>query len=122
MPHLIVEYSANLGEFPEAQTLAELNDVLIASGQIAVEHDLKSRCVRTSSYAIGASAQHAELRGFVHAELRLLSGRTPEIKRELSDRIAAVLRKRTPHPPGMLVQLSVDMVDMDRAAYTKTQL
>jgi len=122
MPHLIIEYSANLGDFPEAQALAELNDSIIASGQIAEEHDLKSRCVRAGSYAIGASARQAEPRGFVHAELRLLSGRTPEIKRELSDRIAAVLRARTPQPEGMLVQLSVDIVDMDRAAYTKAKL
>lgn len=122
MPHLIVEYTANLGTFPEAQALAALNDAVIASGQVAIEHDLKSRCVRTSSFVIGASASHAEPRGFVHAELRLLSGRTPEIKRDLSDRIAAVLRQHTPHPEGMLVQLSVDIVDMDRAAYSKAAL
>ncbi|MGE8319133.1 MAG: 5-carboxymethyl-2-hydroxymuconate Delta-isomerase [Comamonas sp.] len=122
MPHLIVEYTANLGDFPEAQLLADLNDAVIASGQIAIEHDLKSRCVRSGSFVIGASAHQAEPRGFVHAELRLLSGRTPETKRDLSDRIAAVLRQHSPHPAGMLVQLSVDIVDMDRAAYSKDKL
>jgi 5-carboxymethyl-2-hydroxymuconate isomerase len=76
--------------------------------------------VRTSRYVIGTDA--AASRGFVHAELRLMSGRTPEVKRDLSERIAAVLREHTPQPEGMLVQLSVDIVDMDRGAYYKGQL
>ena len=120
MPHLIVEFSDNLTGFPAKQILAELNTAVVASGQVQDETDLKSRTVRTSQFAIGTD--RAASRGFVHAELRLLTGRTPEIKRDLSDRIAAVLRELTPKPEGMLVQLSVDIVDMDRAAYYKGTL
>ncbi|MEG0920155.1 MAG: 5-carboxymethyl-2-hydroxymuconate Delta-isomerase [Comamonas sp.] len=120
MPHLIVEFSDNLTGFPAKQILAELNTAVIASGQVQDETDLKSRTVRTSQFVIGANREAS--RGFVHAELRLLAGRTPEIKRDLSDRIAAVLRELTPKPEGMLVQLSVDIVDMDRSAYTKEKL
>ena len=120
MPHLIVEYTDNLTNFPELQVLTALNTAVIASGQVHAETDLKSRIVRTTQFAIGTD--RAASRGFVHAELRLLTGRTPEIKRDLSDRIAAVLRELTPKPEGMLVQLSVDIVDMDRGAYTKEKL
>ncbi len=120
MPHLIVEYSDNLGNFPEAKVLTACNATIIATGQVQVESDLKSRTLRTSQFVIGSDA--AAPRGFVHAELRLLAGRTPEVKRDLSDRIAAVLRELTPKPEGMLVQLSVDIVDMDRGAYSKEKL
>ena len=120
MPHLIVEYSSNLEGFPEAHALDALNATIIASGQVQHEQDLKSRTIRTEHFVIGSDP--TALRGFVHAELRLLAGRTPEVKRDLSDRIAAVLRELTPHPEGMLVQLSVDIVDMDRAAYYKGTL
>ena len=120
MPHLIVEYSANLEGFPEARVLDALNATVIATGQVQKEFDLKSRTFRTEHFVIGNDP--TALRGFVHAELRLLAGRTPEVKRDLSERIAAVLRKLTPHPEGMLVQLSVDIVDMDRAAYYKGTL
>ena len=41
---------------------------------------------------------------------------------ELAERIAAVLRRRTPQPEGMLVQLSVEIVDMDRPSYVKERL
>ncbi|MNH44844.1 hypothetical protein D3C78_1680600 [compost metagenome] len=70
-------------------------------------------------YVIGTTPG---LNGFVHAQLNLMSGRTPEAKKELSDRIAEVLRRLTPHPAGMLVQLSVDIVDMDRSSYYKGRL
>ena len=120
MPHLIVEYSSNLEGFPAAHLLDALNATVIASGQVLNETDLKSRTVRTEQFVIGNDPTAS--RGFVHAELRLLAGRTPEVKRDLSDRIAAVLREMTPQPEGMLVQLSVDIVDMDKAAYYKGAL
>ena len=120
MPHLGIEYTSNLENFPEAHLLDALNAAVIASGQVQNEQDLKSRTVRTEQFVIGADP--TALRGFVHAELRLLAGRTPEMKRDLSDRIGAVLREHTPKPDGMLVQLSVDIVDMDKASYFKAAL
>ncbi|MBY0454504.1 MAG: 5-carboxymethyl-2-hydroxymuconate Delta-isomerase [Burkholderiaceae bacterium] len=119
MPHLTVEYSANLSGFPEAQVLAELNQTVTSSPEIADEADLKSRCVVHSSYVVGTAAQ---ARGFVHAQLRLLSGRSTEAKQDFSERIAAVLRRLTPRPEGVLVQLSVEIVDMDRPSYVKERL
>ena len=119
MPHLTIEYSRNLTGFPEAQVLTELNQAVTSSPEIADEADLKSRCVVLDRYAIGtAPAQRA----FVHAQLRLLSGRTPEAKKDLSERIATVLRRLTPCPTGVLVQLSVEIVDMDRPSYIKERL
>lgn len=119
MPHLIVEYTPNLAGFPADALLQELNATLIASGEIADEADLKARLVPVAAFRIGnAPAQRA----FVHTQLRLLSGRTPEAKRALSDRIAEVLRRLVPRPTGVLVQISAEIVDMDRASYTKERL
>ena len=119
MPHLIVEYSSNLPAYPEAQALAELNAAVCASPEVLDEADLKSRFVRNASFHVGTVASG---RGFVHAQLRLLSGRTPEVKKELSERIAEVLRAHTPRPQGVMVQLSVEVVDMDRGSYAKERL
>ena len=83
------------------------------------EADLKTRFVVADSFEIGTAPAH---RAFVHAQLRLLAGRTPAAKKELADRIAAVLRERTPRPQGVLVQLSVEIVDMDRPSYVKERL
>lgn len=119
MPHLVVEYSGNLPHFPEAQTLEELNASLCSHPEIQDEADLKTRFVVADSFEIGTAPSN---RAFVHAQLRLLSGRTPEAKKELSERIAAVLRERTPRPQGVMVQLSVEVVDMDRGSYAKERL
>lgn len=118
MPHLILEYSGNLQPFPEAQTLTEINAALCAHAEVPDELDMKTRFVLADSFEIGTAPNK---RGFVHAQLRLLSGRSPESKQALSTLIAQVLRERTPKPPGVLVQLSVEIVDMDRASYTKEQ-
>jgi 5-carboxymethyl-2-hydroxymuconate isomerase len=75
--------------------------------------------VAVEQFRIG---NQAEARAFVHAQLRLLAGRTPEAKRELAERIAMVLRRAVPRPAGVLVQLSVEIVDMDRASYVKERL
>ncbi|NMM87681.1 5-carboxymethyl-2-hydroxymuconate isomerase [Rhodococcus sp. SRB_17] len=119
MPHLIVEYSQNLAPFPEAEALSELNAAVTASPEIADEADLKSRFVLADSFEVGtAPAQRA----FVHAQLRLLSGRSPEAKKDLSERVAGVLRRLAPKPAGVMVQLSVEVVDMDRGSYVKERL
>lgn len=119
MPHLTIEYSANLPAFPEAQALRELNAAVCASPEVLDEADLKTRFVRTGSFEIGTAPQQ---RAFVHAQLRLLAGRTPEAKQDLAGRVATVLRARTPKPAGVLVQLSVEIVDMDRPSYVKERL
>lgn len=119
MPHLIVEYSRELAGFPEAQVLAELNRAVVASPEVADEADLKTRLVVVDRCAIGTGAGE---RAFVHAQLRLLAGRSAEAKQDFSERIAQVLRKLTPRPEGVLVQLSVEIVDMDRPSYVKERL
>ncbi len=119
MPHLIVEHSANLGELPLNDLLPALNRSLTASPEILDETDLKTRVVAVDQFRIG---NQADQRGFVHAQLRLLSGRTPEAKRDLTERIAVVLRQFVPRPTGVLVQLSVEVVDMDRGSYVKEKL
>ena len=119
MPHLTIEYSANLPHYPEAETLTALNAALCAHPQVQDEADLKTRFIVADSFEIGIAPAN---RAFVHAQLRLLAGRTPEAKKELSDRIAAVLRERTPKPQGVMVQLSVEIVDMDRGSYVKERL
>ena len=119
MPHLIVEYTRNLTGFPHAQVLRELNLALTSSPEVLNEADLKTRILVLDSYEIGSSPA---ARAFVHAQLRLLSGRTPEAKKDLGARIAAVLRQLTPKPEGVMVQLSVEIVDMDRGSYVKERL
>ena len=119
MPHLTVEYSSNLAGFPKAEVLRALNQSVAGSPEVKDESDLKTRLVALDDFEIGTASA---ARAFVHAQLRLLSGRTPEAKKDLGERIADVLRRLTPRPAGLMVLLSVEMMDMDRASYVKEKL
>ena len=119
MPHLTVEYTDNLAGLPGQQLLAELNAVVCGHPTVQDEADVKARLLPLSCFEIGTAPAQ---RGFVHVQLRLLSGRTPEAKKDLSERVAGVLRRLTPRPAGVLVQLSVEIVDMDRPSYVKERL
>ncbi|KAI5933478.1 2-amino-3-ketobutyrate coenzyme A ligase, mitochondrial [Manis javanica] len=79
----------------------------------------QGRLLPVSQFEIGSAPAN---RGFVHVQLRLLAGRADTAKKELSEGIAAVLRRLTPQPAGMMVQLSVEIADMDKPSYYKGRL
>lgn len=115
MPHLTLEYTSNLPGFDPAVALKTLNQALAASGQFE-ELDIKSRATALASFAVGT----AEVpRGFVHAKLYILSGRTPETKKALSHCTLQALRTVCPAPPGVHVQLCAEILDIDRDSYAK---
>jgi 5-carboxymethyl-2-hydroxymuconate isomerase len=118
MPHLVIEYSANLHGFDAAATLAACNGFLADTGHFG-EADIKSRVVRHEHFLVGT---RAEGRGFVHATLRLLSGRPENVKQALSRGVLEALQASFAKPEGMDVQLSVQLQDMERSTYAKAFL
>lgn len=118
MPHITIEVSPELADFNSARALERVNRVLAESGQFE-DADIKSRILRLLDVRVGASAPP---QGFVHATLQLLAGRNQETRAALS---AAVLEALVGSlPPAAAggqrpVQVSVDVVEMDRAAYAK---
>ena len=55
-------------------------------------------------------------------KVSLLSGRTPEIKKDIADRLLAVLKAEAGWPAAMLVQMAVQLDDIDRAAFVSFRL
>jgi 5-carboxymethyl-2-hydroxymuconate isomerase len=118
MPHMYVEYTNNLQGVDEAALMQALNDTVCDHATVSDEADVKTRIAKLSDYRIGLNSAG---RAFAHVQLRLMAGRTPEVKKELSDRIAAVLKAQIPAQTSD-VQLSVDIVDMDKPSYFKGKL
>jgi len=116
MPHLHMEYTANLPQLDVDKALLRLNHGLVASGQFSDEFDIKSRAVKVEAFRVGTGIGE---RGFVHVKLALLSGRSPEVKKQLSESLLAVLQDLAPWPADAQVQLCVEIVDIDRASYSK---
>lgn len=118
MPHLTLEYSANLDGFDAGATLRALNAALAASGQFN-ELDIKSRALRFDTFAVGTSPAP---RAFVHAKLAVLSGRTTDVKREVSEQVLAELKRHVVAPPGTHLQLSAEILELERESYAKASI
>mgnify|MGYP003730343275 CR=1 FL=1 len=119
MPHLHLEYTANLTDLAVEKTLLRLNNVLMASGQFGSEFDIKSRAFKVESFQVGTSLSP---RAFIAVKLSLLSGRSPQVKKQLSESLLAALQDMGEWPADMQIQLSVQLVDMDRESYSKVAI
>lgn len=116
MPHLHMEYTDNLPTLNSDVALLRLNQALVASGQFSAEYEIKSRAVQVTRFRVGTGLGE---RGFVHVKLALLSGRSPEIKKQLSDSLLAVVQELCEWQAGVELQLCVEIQDIDRASYSK---
>lgn len=119
MPHMTLEYTPNLPSFDVRRALLSLNQALFASGQFAAESDIQSKAVKVSEFQVGTLATP---RGFLHVQMALFGGRSAEVKQQISASLLAVLQDVCEWPAGLEVQLSVDIVDLDRDAYAWTTL
>ncbi len=79
MPHTILEYSSDLDPLPDfRQLFAEVHAILddVAGARIA---NAKSRGIPVEAYVGDGDARRA----FVHLEIRLMEGRSTEVKAEV---------------------------------------
>jgi 5-carboxymethyl-2-hydroxymuconate isomerase len=118
MPHLTLEYSGNLAtHFDPRKLLLKLNEALLETG-VFKEEDIKSRALPLDTFLIGTSLGE---RAFIHLKLFILSGRPPELKRDISRKLLDVLQD-IGSMPEFEVQLCVEVHENDRETYSKENL
>ena len=91
MPHLIVEYTANLereGDLPGL--LRKANEALIAQDGVFPIGGIRSRAVKLDCYRM---ADGAEDYAFVHATLKIGAGRDEATKARVGDALFAVIKQ-----------------------------
>lgn len=118
MPHVTVEYSANISvHFDSGRVLKDLVRALSETKQFNLE-DIKARSCCSHEYFIGhGSPEHA----FVHIRLAILSGRDAATKERLSGVLAKCATQLfSGLPISQRTQVSVDVIDMDKAVYRKS--
>lgn len=110
MPHCILEYSQNLEqEVPPVDILEAVKEACITAN-IFTPEDIKLRSFPYKSFMTCGQED-----AFVHVMIRLLSGRTLEEKKNLSQLVLDALTKF----PLKNVSFSVEICDMDRDIYAK---
>lgn len=88
MPHLTLEYTANL-DFDVQPLLARMHSELVATGAINLK-GLKSRAVRRDEVRMAdGNPDYA----FVHVSLLIREGRPLNVQREFAQRVMAVLEE-----------------------------
>jgi 5-carboxymethyl-2-hydroxymuconate isomerase len=118
VPHLTLEYSANLAQpLDLAGLLVELNQLVADVARIQLEN-FKSRAIRRDVFAVGAGMTDS---GFVHLEIAIFGGRSPAIKEEIGRRSVAMLERHfSANAQGMALQITVEIRDMSQEAYFKS--
>lgn len=108
MPHCIIEHSPNFyGEsLNQGVYLGAFESGLFSDDG----SDIKVRSLTYDHYQTGENAQD-----FVHVTVKILSGRTAEDKQHLSHSVMQQLKQLS----ITNASLTVEIVDMDKASYSK---
>jgi 5-carboxymethyl-2-hydroxymuconate isomerase len=91
MPHFIVEYTNNIKKAARILELLEkANGILIAQGGLFPTGGIRSRAIELAEYVIaGGTVDRA---AFVHAVLKIGSGRSEEQKQKVGDELFEMMK------------------------------
>jgi 5-carboxymethyl-2-hydroxymuconate isomerase len=113
MPHVIIEYSEDVAEEADIDSLVgAAHDGAMDSG-LFPEYDIKTRA---TSYRYHRTGQTRD--SFVHVAVHLLDGRTDEQKTQLSEALLARIEPLLPR----VASVGVEILDIHRASYRKRVL
>ena len=117
MPQITLEYTANIGqEIRSRELLAGIHERVAGVVGLPIGN-CKSRAIVRDEYHVGSRGEGG---AFVHACVRILSGRPAETKRELGQSILALLKEHfAPSATALDLQITVEVQDIDRDAYFK---
>lgn len=115
MPHLTLEYAGDTGDGVDFLPLfADLHQILVETIGTVVGN-CKSRCVRRDVYLLGGAGSEKR---FVHLDVQVLEGRTPQTKGIAAERLLARLRETFAHAPTP-PEITVYVRDLEKQCYVK---
>ena len=117
MPHLVLEYSANVPDEPDFDlVLRRLHEAMTRVGPFDLSN-VKSRAVRRERFRV---ADGSTDRAFVHLTASVLSGREALVLRETGLALLAVLRESFPRARAeRACDLTVELREMPSGLYFK---
>lgn len=116
MPHIHLEYSDNIENLETKPILLALNKALVEGAYVDSANDVKSRAICQHDYVIGfGDASQA----YVHAKVSLLTGRSVELQQEISQLLLTTLEQHLPKQSQVSLQICVEILEMQKATYSK---
>jgi len=117
MPHLTLEYTANIPAPKDpAQIMKAMHEVLHEVGGVKIEN-CKSRIKAADPFFISRGEESA---AFLHLDVRLIEGRTNELKQEIGDGLLDILKQEYKKEMQTRdLQITVEIRDIKRHEYFK---
>lgn len=116
MPHVVIDYSANLENFEPKQLLLKINNALVETGYCQAI-DIKSRARKDDVFVIGLDT---EQQAYVHVKVYLLSGRNQQQKTEIGQKVFETLvADQVLNQQKISVQSCVELIEMPKQDYFK---
>jgi len=110
MPHCIIEYAQDIEGDVAPQVMIEQVLKACVASQLFHLDDIKLRALPYTCYQIGDKK-----RPFLHVDVKMLSGRSPEQKLALSQAVLGALSELA----LTQVETTVEISDTDRESYSK---
>lgn len=110
MPHIIIEFSHGLAGEEQIESMLDALHTTIAATDLFETSHIRIRACPQLFHRCGGNKQH-----FMHAQMRIHTGRDTDTKRSLSDTVLATLRAQ--QWPAQVI--TVEVVEMDREGYAK---
>jgi len=117
MPQITLDYTNNLNPDINFEILfSEIHQKLNEVAGIKIGN-CKSRAIKLDNYFIAAGE---DKNAFVHIDVRMLSGRTIEIKKKLGEEILLIIKRYfSKFVEKFDLQITVEIQDIERAFYFK---
>jgi 5-carboxymethyl-2-hydroxymuconate isomerase len=123
MPHIIIEHSKDILSDNLSDFLPKIPQEMekIEGGNFSLEA-CKLRSFSFENYFVGSKNQQNS--SFFHATIKILEGRNAQVKKNLAQNISRICQEflKLQNISKERVDLSVDIVDMDKETYQKITL
>lgn len=110
MPHIIIEYTEGLASDAQIESLLDALHTALVTTELFEESHIRIRAYPSRHHRSGGGKRH-----FIHAQLRIHTGRNSEQKQRLSSGVLSTLREQ--QWPAEVV--TVEVVEMERESYAK---
>ncbi len=122
MPHLIIEHSGNIAKNSIRVLEQEIQNIMNGVEGNFDADQCKCRDFSFDEYFVGRPDQSTS--SFLHITLKVLSGRSIEIRKNLSEKILTFSQRffSELNLPTKRCDISVDIVEMERDTYQKIRI
>ena len=117
MPQITLQFTDNIKSLPKFNELfSEVHAAINAIAGIKIEN-CKSKAIQIERYYIGVGTNN---KGFIHLEVKILEGRTAEIKSEMGKSLLQILKNKFKESiSSMDLQITIEIIDILKNCYYK---